>query len=167
MWCDWRGCCFDSIHTNQRLLIQIQTFVNKQDSKSLRRPRSFVPPSVCNLVTEVQGKVRPRRSHKGPEGKLRYSSTLSLTLTLEGGGWLTPRPGRFTLGKEIRYPLYRSLGGPRGRSGQVRKISPSPAFDPRTVQPVARRCTNYATPAHLVTQTKPVVGFSLHSVYHF
>jgi hypothetical protein len=27
------------------------------------------------------------------------------------------------------------LGGPQGRSGQVRKISPPPGFDPRTVQP--------------------------------
>ena len=33
---------------------------------------------------------------------------------LDGGEWLTPRPGRFTLGKENRYPLYRRLGGPPG-----------------------------------------------------
>ena len=37
------------------------------------------------------------------------------------GGWLTPRPGRFTPGKETRYPLYRRLGGPQDRSGRVRK----------------------------------------------
>ena len=34
--------------------------------------------------------------------------------------------------KEIRYPLYRRLGGPQGRSGRVRKMSPLPGFDPRT-----------------------------------
>jgi hypothetical protein len=33
--------------------------------------------------------------------------------------------------------LYRRLGGPQGRSGQVRKTSPPPGFDPRTIQPVA------------------------------
>jgi hypothetical protein len=44
-----------------------------------------------------------------------------------------------------RYPLYRRLGGPQGRSGQVRKISPPPGFHPRTVQPVASRYTDYAT----------------------
>ena len=38
-----------------------------------------------------------------------------------------------------RYPLYRRLGGPQCRSGRVRKISPSPVFDPWTVQPVASR----------------------------
>jgi len=32
-------------------------------------------------------------------------------------------------------PLYRRLGGPQGWSGQVRKISPPPGFDTRTVQP--------------------------------
>ena len=42
------------------------------------------------------------------------------------------------------YPLYRRLGGPQGRSGQVRKISPPPEFDPRTVQSVASRYTDYA-----------------------
>ena len=35
--------------------------------------------------------------------------------------------------------------GPQGRSGQVRKISPLPGFDPRTVQPVTSRYTDYAT----------------------
>jgi hypothetical protein len=31
-------------------------------------------------------------------------------------GRLAPRPGRFTPGKETRYPLYRRLGVPQGRS---------------------------------------------------
>jgi hypothetical protein len=46
---------------------------------------------------------------------------------------------------KTRYPLYRRLGGPQGRSGRVRKISPSPGFDPRTVQPVTSRYTDWAT----------------------
>jgi hypothetical protein len=55
------------------------------------------------------------------------------------------RPGSSLLPGETRYPLYRRLGGPQGRSGQVRKISPPPRFDPRTVQPVTSRYTDYAT----------------------
>ena len=47
------------------------------------------------------------------------------------------------------YPLYRRLGRPQGRSERVRKISPPPGFDPRTLQPVARRYTDYAIPAHI------------------
>ena len=43
---------------------------------------------------------------------------------------------------KTRNPLYRRLGGPQDRCGWVRKISPPPAFDPRTVQPVANRYTD-------------------------
>jgi len=55
------------------------------------------------------------------------------------------RPGRSLPSGKTRYPLYRRLGGPQGRSGQVRKILPPPGFDPRTVQPVASRYTDCAT----------------------
>ena len=55
------------------------------------------------------------------------------------------RPGRSLPPGKARYPLYRRLGGPQGLSGQVRKISPPPGFDPRTVQPVASRYTDWAT----------------------
>ena len=64
-------------------------------------------------------------------------------------GWVfnaTPRP---------LYPRERpgthcmgGLGGPQGRSGRVQKISPPPAFDPQTAQPVASRYTDGAIPAH-------------------
>ena len=53
---------------------------------------------------------------------------------------------------KTRYPLYWRLGGPQGRSGQVRKISPPPGFDPRTVQPVGSRCTDWAIRAHKYTR---------------
>jgi len=57
------------------------------------------------------------------------------------------RLGRFTPGKTW-YPLYRRLGGPQGRSGQVRKIKPPPGFDPRTVQPVAQSLYQLSYLAH-------------------
>jgi len=75
-------------------------------------------------------------------------SILSLTSAVDGGGWSALNPGRsLRLGK-TRYPLYRRLGGPQGRSGRVQKISPPPGFDHRTVQPVASRYTDCAIPAH-------------------
>ena len=67
------------------------------------------------------------------------SSTLSLTSALDNGGWLTPRPGSSISGKETRYPFYRSLAGPQGRSGRVLKIAPSLEIDLRAVQSVASR----------------------------
>jgi hypothetical protein len=57
------------------------------------------------------------------------------------------RPGRSLPPEKTRYPLYRRLRGPQGRYVQVRKISPQPGFDPRTVQPVASRYIDWATPA--------------------
>jgi hypothetical protein len=40
-------------------------------------------------------------------------------------------------GKRHGNLFYRGLGGPQGRSGRVRKMSPPLGFDPRTAQPVA------------------------------
>jgi hypothetical protein len=54
-----------------------------------------------------------------------------LFFNLDGvGGQHHANPGRFTLGN-------RRLDGPHSWSGRVRKVSPSPRFDPRTVQEVA------------------------------
>ena len=65
---------------------------------------------------------------------------------MEVGG---PRnaPAALPPGK-TRYPLYWRLGGPQGRFGRVWKISPTPGFDPRTVQPVANRYTDWTLPSH-------------------
>ena len=73
-----------------------------------------------------------------------------MTTALEGGEGSASRPGRSLPPGKTRYPLYRRLGGPQGRSGQARKISPPTRIDPRTVQPVASRYTDNATrPMHL------------------
>jgi hypothetical protein len=66
------------------------------------------------------------------------------TSTLEGGGWPAPHPDRFTPKKETRCPLYRRLSGLWDRAGRIRKISPPMGFESRTVQPVARRYTDWA-----------------------
>jgi hypothetical protein len=68
-----------------------------------------------------------------------------MTSALEGGEWSAARPGHTLLPGKNPYALYRRLGGPQGRSGQVRKISPPPRFDLRTVQPIASHYTNWAT----------------------
>ena len=98
---------------------------------------------VCVLYKYVKVKVTLVQALRLCTGRTAHSG--SRGTTLEGGEGSSSRPGRsLPLGK-TRYPLYRRLGGPQGRSGQVRKISPPPGFDPRTVQPVASRYTDYAT----------------------
>jgi len=75
-----------------------------------------------------------------------YSSTLSLTSVLDEVGGQCQAPAALPPVK-TRYPLYRRLGTPQGRSGQVRKFSPPPGFNPRTVQPVASRYIDCAIPS--------------------
>ena len=64
---------------------------------------------------------------------------------MEVGGQLHA-PAALPPGK-TRYPFHRRLGRPQGRSGRVRKTSPPPGIDPRTVQPIATRYTDWAIPA--------------------
>jgi len=89
------------------------------------------------MMAQVKGKVQPRTGHGDPQEEQSYSSTLCLTSTLDGDGWSTPRPGRFTPGKETQYPFYRGLIRPQGGSGQGRKRPHSSAFDPTTVNTIA------------------------------
>jgi len=67
-----------------------------------------------------------------------------------GVGGQRHAPAALRLGK-TRHALYRRQGGPQTQSGEVRKISPPPGFDPRTVQPVASRYTDWAIPGPLFT----------------
>jgi hypothetical protein len=47
-----------------------------------------------------------------------------MTTAVERGGCSAARPGRNLSPGKTRYPLYSSLGGWHGRSGEVRRISP-------------------------------------------
>jgi len=45
---------------------------------------------------QAKGNDRPTAGHESPGGKLRYSSTLSLTSALNAGGWSITLSSRFT-----------------------------------------------------------------------
>jgi len=58
-----------------------------------------------------------------------------MTAALEGGEWSAARPGRtLPLGK-TRYPFYRKLDEPQGRSGRAENLVPT-GIRSRTVQPI-------------------------------
>jgi hypothetical protein len=63
---------------------------------------------------------------------------------------------------KTRYPLYRGLGEYQDGSGRVRQISPSPGFDPPTVEPVASRFTHYNIPAHVPGVNFKILNFVIH-----
>ena len=104
-----------------------------------------------NFIINVHGlklqvKCTRYRPGCGPEG----GTAIALLFHDHGTrrGWVVsskPRP-LFTPGK-TRYPLYRRLDGPQGRSGRVENLAP-PGFDPRTAQPVAQSLYRLSYPAH-------------------
>ena len=61
----------------------------------------------------------------GPEEEYRYSFTLSLTAAHDQDACSSPHPGRFPLGKETWYPLYRRLGWSQVQSGRCGKFIPA------------------------------------------
>ena len=67
-----------------------------------------------------------------------------MTAALEGGEWSAARPGRTLPPGKTRYPFYRRLGGPQGRSGRAENLVPTGIWS-RTVQPVVSRYTDWAT----------------------
>ena len=88
-----------------------------------------------------EGKVHLRTGHEGPEREQMYSCTLPSSSALDGVDGQRHVPAALPPGR-TRCPLYRRVGGPQGRSGRMRKISPPPGFDPRTFHPVASRYTD-------------------------
>jgi hypothetical protein len=83
-----------------------------------------------------------------------YSCTFSFTSALEGVGG--QRHSQF-----------------HGRSGRMQKILPPPGFDPRTVQPVASRYTDYAilapythTHTHTHTHKTHTYIYILYFLFH-
>ena len=112
------------------------------------RPR--IPDQQCNTLSRLsrfllkligKGKGQPRTDHEGPKGEQMYSSTLPPTSALDGVGGQHHVQAALPPGKDP-VPIVQEAGGPQGRSGRVRKISPTPGFDPRTVEPVGSRCTD-------------------------
>jgi len=107
-------------------------------------PAAILVPVAAGSHGKGKSKIRPRRGHEGPEGEYLYNLTLSLTSTLEWGGWSTTRPDHFTFGKDA-VPTVQE-------AGRVRNFSPSPGSDPRTVESVAGRYTDWAIPIHAGSQ---------------
>ena len=69
-----------------------------------------------------------------------------MTAALEGGEWSAARPAHALPMGKTRYPFYRRLGGPQGRSGRAKNLVPT-RIRSRTVQPVAQSLYRLSDPA--------------------
>jgi len=76
----------------------------------------FITQAKCVYCTvkgkskaQGKGKSHPITCHEGTEGEYIYGCTLALTSALDGDGWLTPRPSRFTPGNKL-VPILQEAG---------------------------------------------------------
>ena len=67
-----------------------------------------------------------------------------MTAALEGGEWSAAQPSHILPPGKTRYPFYRRLGGPQGRSGRAENLVPT-RIRSRTVQLIGSHYTNWAT----------------------
>jgi hypothetical protein len=102
-----------------------------------------------------------------------------MTTPLEGGEWSAASPGRTLPPGKTRYPFYRRLGGPQGRSRRAEDLVPTGIWS-RTVQLVVSRYTDWATrptvstiaqlfkgiqqDVFMVTATIPAVGSGVYQL---
>ena len=79
------------------------------------------------------------------------------------GEWSAARPGRTLPRGKARYPFYRRLVWPQGRSGRAENLVPT-GIQPRTFQPVVSRYTDWATSSrsknHNLSEQKSMTFFS-------
>ena len=107
---------------------------------------------VLSLQVKVKVIFALEEATKTQGGEKSYSSALSLTTALDGVGGQRHAPAALPPEK-TRYSLYRRLGGPQGRSGRVRIISPPTGIrfpDRPTCSESLYRLSHPGAPAFLV-----------------
>jgi hypothetical protein len=118
-----------------------QSITTYTDTLWHRSERTCSKRCVCVCVP-VTGPIVAQKVGRG----IAYSSK---TAALEGGEGSASCPGCTLPRGKTQYPLYTRLGGPQGRSGWAENLA-LPGFDPRTIQPVVSRYTDWATrPTHI------------------
>jgi hypothetical protein len=107
-------------------------------------------------LTDIYTYGRGRTDHEGPEGEWRYISTLFITVALDGGGWSTPRSGRFSPVKDpvpvvqeagcAEGPVWTGGGKSRPPPARNMCIHPVLVFHPFLLSPIAlTSLANYIT----------------------
>jgi len=94
-------------------------------------------------------KVKIRCSRYRPGVAQRVGTGIALLFHDRGtrrGEWSATRPDRILPPGKNRYPFYRGLGGPQGRSGRAENLVPT-GIRSRTVQPVAQSLYRLSYPS--------------------
>ena len=117
-------------------------------NETLRQREEFLDKKLLRLNEDYRSlKSDPVTGPEWPRGWVEVQLYSSMTAALEVGEGSASRPGRSLLPGKTRYPFYRRLGGPQGRSGQAEKLVPTDIRS-RTVQPVAQSLYRLSQRAH-------------------
>jgi len=91
--------------------------------------------SLPNIFHYIEVKVKFTRHRPGVAQRVgRGIALLFLDRGTRRGEWSAARPGRTLPPGKNRYPFYRRLGGPQGRSGRAENLVTTGIWS-RTVQP--------------------------------
>jgi len=83
-----------------------------------------------------------------------------VTAALEGGEWSAACSGLTLPPGKTRYPFYRRLVGPQGRSGQAENLVPT-GIRSQTAQPIVSRYTDRARDCGLGLDKSNVVPLTM------
>jgi hypothetical protein len=115
--------------------------------------------TACYTEPACSEKVKVKCSRDRPGVAQRVRRGIAL-LFHDGGtrrGWeVNSTPGLHLPPGKTRYPLYRRLGGPQGRSGRSENLVPT-GIRPRTLQPVVNRYTDWATGPTWIVHTNLLI----------
>ena len=102
-----------------------------------------------------KGKGHPRRAHEGLKAEWRYSCILFLTLALDG--WVVNATPRllYPRGRDTIH-IVQEAGWAPGQVWMGAEILSPLEFDPRTVQIVPSRYSDYAMPPHFCTSPNTI-----------
>ena len=120
-------------------------------SRSLKSRNVRLVLTVCYMYKKVKVKVTLVQALRLCTGHTAHRGSRGIALLFydqrhyKGVRGQRQAPAALYPRGKTRYPLYRKLGGPQGRSGHVRKISPPSGLDPRAVKTVTSSYTDWAT----------------------
>ena len=99
--------------------------IQRKRSCHIREPQQQHTTAFARDISTVQRDVEGMEGKAVPDhvkktwGGVEVLVRSYLSPRLGGGEWSTSRSGRFTPGKELRYPLNRRLGGLQSQSGRL------------------------------------------------
>ena len=144
-------CAHTHTHTHTHIYIYISkiTLFRSWMSTWPRVLELLAPFILINLPYKV--KVKWSRYRPGvAQGVGRGIALLNHDRGTRRGEWSAARPGRSLPPEKTRYPFYRRLGGPQGRSERAENLVPIGILS-RIIQPLVSRYTDWAIYIVIIT----------------